>query len=113
MFDIVIDKMWVSNENSNFERLESATMSFIVSQHFCWDWWCINECDSLLFYKENVLTFRRFEELNQYFPNNPSMIVQNCAECRSIKVQDRTMDFNVREYEVYWYGLRFDIATNF
>lgn len=43
------------------------------------------------------------------------MILQNYAEFKSSKIQQRTMDFNVREYEVFFfkYGFRFGIATNF
>ena len=51
--------------------------------------------------------------MNQYFPNNQSMMLQNYAWIKdSFNVQDRPIDFNVTEYEDFWYGFGFHFATN-
>lgn len=41
------------------------------------------------------------------------MMLQNYAWVRySFKVKDRPIDFNLIEYEDYWYGFGFHFATN-
>lgn len=44
--------------------------------------------------------------LNQYFPNDQWMMLQNNAQLKDpFRVQDRPMDFSVTEYEMLIYNI--------